>query len=151
MININKKQLMTGIVVLGATIVLGQYLIANAATNPTNQIGNREEQQKIVNKGELNKEQQRAEHTEEEHEAIEKAIEENDYNAWKELVGEKGIANKITEENFAKFAEAHRLMEEGKTEEANAIRAELGLGTGRGDKDGHGPKNGTRPDREKCS
>jgi len=44
----------------------------------------------------------------------------------------------ITEENFARFAEAHRLALEGKTDEANQIRAELGLGQGQRNGDGQG-------------
>jgi hypothetical protein len=38
----------------------------------------------------------------------------------------------VNEENFDRFAEAHRLALEGKTEEAAQIRAELGLGVGGG-------------------
>jgi len=59
------------------------------------------------------------------------AIENNDYNAWKTAVGDNPISEKITADNFAKLAEAHKLMQEGKYEEARALREELGLG-GRG-------------------
>lgn len=79
----------------------------------------------------------------EKHEAMEKALENNDYNAWKELTQGKGRASQaITESNFAKFAEAHKLTEEGKYAEADAIRQELGLGMGHGMGFGQGMKHG---------
>jgi len=56
-------------------------------------------------------------------EAIEEAITNNDYTAWKELVGENNpLLDKITEANFSRFAEAHRLMIQ-----ARNIFGELGL------------------------
>ncbi|MFH0892440.1 MAG: hypothetical protein V1867_06710 [Candidatus Falkowbacteria bacterium] len=61
-------------------------------------------------------------------EAARTALEKNDYNAWKAAVGDNPISEKITADNFAKLAEAHRLMQEGKYEEAKALREELGLG-----------------------
>jgi hypothetical protein len=68
-------------------------------------------------------------YTEERHTAMEKAFESKDYNAWKTLMAGKGRATQVvTAQNFAKFAEAHELAEAGKTQEAAAIRAELGLG-----------------------
>ena len=60
--------------------------------------------------------------------AIQTAIENNDYSAWKTAVGDNPISEKITADNFAKLAEAHKLMQEGKYEEARALREELGLG-----------------------
>lgn len=77
--------------------------------------------------------------TAERHEAMEQAFENNDYNAWKELMSGKGrVTQVITEENFAKFAEAHRLAEEGNSDEARQIRQELGLGLGNRNGDGSG-------------
>ena len=71
--------------------------------------------------------------TQEKHEAMIKAFENNDYNAWKNLrQGNGRITQVINEGNFARFAEMRRLMLDGKTEEANQIRAELGLGLGNG-------------------
>jgi len=65
----------------------------------------------------------------ERHEAITKAFENNDYNAWKTLMqGKGGPTQVVNQKNFAKFAEAHRLMKEGKNSEAQEIRQELGLG-----------------------
>lgn len=67
----------------------------------------------------------------ERHESMITAFEENDYNAWKKLmIGRGRVTQIINKDNFARFAEAHRLALSGKTEEANAIRQQLGLGTG---------------------
>ncbi|OGG11734.1 hypothetical protein A2Z00_01380 [Candidatus Gottesmanbacteria bacterium RBG_13_45_10] len=71
-------------------------------------------------------------YTEERHAAMEKAFENKDYNAWKTLTAGRGrVTQVVNAQNFAKFAEAHELAEQGKTEEANKIRTELGLGYGR--------------------
>ncbi len=72
-------------------------------------------------------------YTEERHEAMTKAFETNDYEAWKALMQGRGrVMQVVNKDNFAKFAQAHRLALQGKTDEANAIRQELGLGTGNG-------------------
>ena len=68
-------------------------------------------------------------YSEERHEAMEKAFETKDYNTWKSLMQGRGrVSQAITKDNFAKFAEAHKLAEQGKLEEAKKIRLELGLG-----------------------
>jgi len=67
-------------------------------------------------------------YTPERHEQMLKAFESNNYAAWKAQMGDRGAARKVTEQNFARFSEMHKLMLEGKTDEANAIRTELGLG-----------------------
>jgi hypothetical protein len=65
----------------------------------------------------------------ERHTAMLKAFENKDYTAWKNLMQNRGMASKvITEANFAKFVEAHNLVLQGKTAEAQKIRQELGLG-----------------------
>ncbi|MDP3899813.1 MAG: hypothetical protein Q8Q23_01900 [bacterium] len=64
------------------------------------------------------------------HAAVQEAINNNDYNAWKEAMGDHPNTEIITEENFGKLAEMHNLIKEGKFDEAEAIRAELGLPTG---------------------
>ena len=75
----------------------------------------------------------------ERHEAIEKAFENKDYNTWKNLMQNRGrITQVINKDNFAKFAEAHELMEQGKTVEAQKIRQELGLGQHNGSGQGSG-------------
>lgn len=81
-------------------------------------------------------------YTPERHEAMQKAFESKDYAAWKAQMGERGAARKVTEQNFARFSEMHQLMLEGKTAEANVIRAELGLGQGRGQGRGTGDNRG---------
>lgn len=81
--------------------------------------------------------------TAERHEAMTQAFENNDYNAWEEQMQGRGrVTQVINEGNFARFAEAHKLALEGKTDEANQIRAELGLGqrdgSGQGQQKGSG-------------
>lgn len=68
-------------------------------------------------------------YTVERHDAMEKAFESGDYTAWKNLMVGKGrVTAVVTKENFATFAKAHELAEEGKLEEARTLRASLGLG-----------------------
>ncbi len=65
----------------------------------------------------------------ERHESMEKAFENNDYNAWKDLMQNRGrVTQVINKDNFVTFAKAHRLAEQGKFQEANQIRQSLGLG-----------------------
>lgn len=57
--------------------------------------------------------------TEERHEEMEQAFENNDYQAWENLIQGKGrVTQVINKGNFAQFAEVHRLMGEGKLDEA---------------------------------
>jgi ABC-type uncharacterized transport system ATPase subunit len=78
-------------------------------------------------------------YTAERHEDMTNAFENKNYNEWKNQMQEKGrVTEVINEGNFARFAEAHKLMLEGKTEQANQIREELGLGL----HDGSGHGNG---------
>jgi hypothetical protein len=68
-------------------------------------------------------------YTSERHTAMEKAFENKDYNAWKNLMQGRGrVTQVVNAQNFAKFAQVHELAEQGKTVEANKIRTELGLG-----------------------
>lgn len=74
-------------------------------------------------------------HTQEREEAMYKVMSEKDYEGWKTLMTQDGrtpgVLNKIdTQEEFNMFAEAYILAKEGKVDEANAIRSELGLGNG---------------------
>lgn len=65
----------------------------------------------------------------ERHAAMEKAFESKDFDAWKNLMQGKGrVGQVVTKDNFAKFAEAHELAEQGNMVEAQKIRQELGLG-----------------------
>lgn len=79
-------------------------------------------------------------YTVERHEAMTKAFANKDYNSWKNLVsGNNGRMNQvISEENFGRFVEAHNLALQGKTDEANKIRTELGLGLRNGSGKGQG-------------
>jgi len=62
--------------------------------------------------------------------AIKDAIINNDYTTWKNLMADKPMAEKITEEDFAKMVEMHNLMQAGNLEEAKVLREELGLNMG---------------------
>ncbi|MHB8870881.1 MAG: hypothetical protein ACYC5G_00250 [Candidatus Doudnabacteria bacterium] len=76
----------------------------------------------------------------ERHAAMETAFENNDYNAWKNLMAGKGNASQIiTQDNFAKFAQAHKLAEQGNVSEAQKILKDLGLGLHNGT--GYGKNN----------
>jgi len=75
-------------------------------------------------------------HSDERHELMEKAFEENDYEAWKALMTENGrrprVVDVVNEETFGRFSEVHEAMESGDLDRAATIRAELGLGQGHG-------------------
>lgn len=84
-------------------------------------------------------------------ETMEKALENNDYNAWKTLMEEKKtemakqveeFSAKINEDTFAKLVEIEKLMSEKNYEEANKLRQELGFGLGIGFGPGRGLKAG---------
>jgi len=84
-------------------------------------------------------------YSDERHEIMEKAFAETDYNTWKNQMNNRGrVVEVINAENFSKFAEAHKLAEEGKYEEADQIRKELGLRTRNGERvgAGYGKDNG---------
>ena len=69
----------------------------------------------------------RAHYSPERHAQMEQILENQDYESWLELVGDKPITNYVTESNFSRFLEMMALRHEGNFEEADAIRAELGL------------------------
>ncbi len=71
-------------------------------------------------------------YTPERHAQMQQAFDSNNYAAWKEQMGNRGATRVVTEQNFARFTQMHQLMLEGKTDEANKIRTELGLGQGAG-------------------
>jgi hypothetical protein len=82
-------------------------------------------------------------YTAERHEAMTKAFENKDYNAWKELTQGNGkVTQVVNQDNFSKFAEMHKLRLEGKTDDANKIRTELGLGLMDGSGQGQGSDYG---------
>ena len=81
----------------------------------------------------------------ERHAAMTEAMDSNNYEAWSELMADRGrVAKVINAENFELFAEAHRLSEAGDIAGADAIRGELGLRTSDGEKTeaGYGEKRG---------
>jgi hypothetical protein len=75
----------------------------------------------------------------ERHQLMLEAFQNNDYEAWKNLMGDRGrVTEVINQDNFSKFAEAHKLALEGNFEEARALREELGLRNGNGERRGLG-------------
>jgi len=85
-------------------------------------------------------------HTEEREVEMEKIFETKDYDAWVELMTQDGrrpgVVDKISEEDFPAFVEAHELAEQGDLEGAQEIREELGLGQGQGRGNGQGRMGG---------
>ncbi len=76
-------------------------------------------------------------YTAEKHAIMEVAFENNNYDAWLEQMAGRGrVTQVVTPENFAQFAKAHQLGQEGDAEGANAIRAELGLRSSNGERMG---------------
>jgi len=122
----NKKILTLSALILGSAVLLGSAKSAFAYKfDPTVQGPN---------------------YSPERHESITQALNNNDYNAWKAQMQGKGrVTQVINQGNFAKFAEMHKLSLEGKTQEANQIRTELGLGLrdGSGFGQGNGYGRGT--------
>ena len=79
----------------------------------------------------------------ERHTAMTEAMDNNDYEAWRELMADRGrVTQVINAENFARFAEARQLAHDGDLEGADTIRQELGLRTRNGEKVGAGYKRG---------
>jgi len=69
------------------------------------------------------------------HQAVESAIENNDYNAWQEAVAQDSMlaekfGDQINEETFTAMVQIHQLMEEGKFDEARQLQEESGLKMG---------------------
>jgi hypothetical protein len=60
-------------------------------------------------------------------EAMHTAIENADYAAWAELVGDRPVAEQVTAENFALYAEMHQKFQDGDREGAQELREQLGL------------------------
>lgn len=71
--------------------------------------------------------------SEERHTDMLKAFETKDYTAWKDLMEGKGrVTEVVNKDNFARFAEAHKVAQRGDIEGAKKIRQEIGLGLGQG-------------------
>ncbi len=85
-------------------------------------------------------------YTPERHADMEKAFANNDYDVWVKLMEGRGrVTSVINADNFARFAEAHKLAEEGQLDKAKSIRLELGLGLRDGS--GHGKRHSHRGNR----
>lgn len=109
----NKYIAMGAIVVAGA---IGAFTISQAA---------------LAYRG--NPEQTGPNYSPERHAEMQKAFSSNDFNAWKEQMNGRGrVTEVVNEQNFSRFVEMRKLMLEKKYDEANKIRAELGLGQGNG-------------------
>lgn len=59
--------------------------------------------------------------------AVVKALEDNDYDTWKELMGDNKITEAITPENFSQLVKMYQLVQQGDYQGANEIRKELNL------------------------
>lgn len=68
----------------------------------------------------------------ERHGQMMQAFNQNDYQSWRGMMQGRGAASKVNEQNFSRFSQMHQLMLDGKIDEANKIRQELGMGQGRG-------------------
>jgi len=142
------KKLLNTVIALSALALIGGGLIAvqaaeNASFERKAMKGNGEmrgfenlsEEEKAER--EATRESHRAEMSADS-EAVEAAIAAKDFNAWKEAIGENNpFAEKITADNFAKFIEAHNLMEQAR-EILKVIGIEDGSGMGKGKALGHG-------------
>ena len=83
------------------------------------------------------------EYSPERHTAMTEAMDSNSYQAWSELMADRGrVAQIINEDNFAQFAEARKLGQVGDVAGADVIRQELGLRISNGEKVGTGYGNG---------
>ena len=79
------------------------------------------------------------EYSPERHSAMEEAMDIDNYEAWSELMADRGrITQVINADNFKRFAKARRLGEAGDIAGADAIRQELGIRTSNGEKVGAG-------------
>ena len=83
--------------------------------------------------------------------ALQKALENNDYNAWQTLMNQEKeemqknvdeFSAKINQDTFNKLVQIKKLISEKNYEEANKLRQELGFGFGFGFGPGRGLKAG---------
>ena len=143
---------MKTVIALSALALIGGGIIASQAASDAsfeakngkfmraeNQIGSRGEARGFVNLSEEEKlelEAQRAGRQAEmqaDFEIVEAAILANDYNAWKDAIGENNpFAEKVTADNFSEFIEAHNLMNEAHNlmNEAREVLKGIGIKDG---------------------
>ncbi|MFA6466678.1 MAG: hypothetical protein WCV71_02355 [Patescibacteria group bacterium] len=83
----------------------------------------------------------RYEAMEESRQALQTALDNGDYNAWKEIVDSRPkITDYVNQDNFVQFVQMHKDMQAGDFEAADTIRTELGIPMGLGM--GEGPHRG---------
>jgi len=76
------------------------------------------------------------------HEQLETALEAGDYDAWLKIRQENNLPMRgkifqvVNKDNFDMYVQLHKANLEGDKEQADAIRIELGLGTGPGRRSG---------------
>jgi hypothetical protein len=76
---------------------------------------------------------------------IDAAVAARDYDAWKaehDAYAKGNGGAKVTRENFETFAKMHEAQSAGRTDEAAALRTELGMGQGKGAGKGQGQGQG---------
>ncbi len=149
------KKLMNTVIALSALALIGGGIIASQAASDNifearngkamrgeaRGFENLSEEEKVVM--EAQRKSRQAE-MQADFEAVEVALAANDYNAWKEAIGENNpFAEKITADNFAKFIEAHNLMNEAR-EILKNIGIEEGPAMGFGSGQGNGQAMGIR-------
>ena len=66
----------------------------------------------------------------ERHQAMLEVFENQDYAAWQELMQDRPIVDRISQEDFGKFVQIHQAVQAGDLEQAKELRQELGLGLG---------------------
>jgi len=115
-----KTILMGGLMAVGIGLAVGAIASANPGMF---QKHNKEGFKKGFEMTEEKKEAMKAHY-----EQMDTILANGDYEAFKELASNKPMmADKITEENFAKFIEMHNLKQAGDMEGAKVIAEELGL------------------------
>jgi TolA-binding protein len=89
--------------------------------------------------------------------AVQQSITNNDYNAWQQAMTTRvtemrqqatDLETKINQDTFNKLTQAHKLMQDGKRDEAKAIFDELGMFGPMGHMGGRGMGQGMGPKAE---
>ncbi|NCT55114.1 hypothetical protein GW758_04145 [Candidatus Falkowbacteria bacterium] len=147
------KKLMNTVIALSALALIGGGIIASQAASDNmfeasngkamrgeaRGFENLSEEERVVM--EAQRESRQAE-MQADFEAVEVALAANDYNAWKDAIGENNpFAEKVTADNFTKFVEAHNLMDDAR-EILKSIGIEEGPAMGLGTRQGNGQGNG---------
>lgn len=161
------KKLMNTVIALSALALIGGGIIASQAASDNafearngkamrgeaRGFENLSEEEKIVM--EAQRESRQAE-MKADFEAVEVALAANDYNAWKDAIGENNpFAEKVTADNFSEFIGAHNLMNDAR-EILKGLGIEggptmgLGRGQGNGQAIGRSQAHGSRMMNSNC-